>query len=152
MTLGRRVSLKGGRCGIDGRNPGAGWHAYAPAGVLLTLVIEARPSSSAWCAGLGTIGDSGERCPFDDSAGPCPAGCEVASGSHDNYGDSVAIVASVLVVLAVVLAMAYIHVDLKTKSEDTASLSAEQQPRGVINVNNPMAACRSGGDDDLDAE
>jgi hypothetical protein len=146
MPLGRRVSRKGGHCDMDGRNPRAGWHAYGPAGVLLTLANEARPSSSAWCAGLGTIGDTGERCPVDVAAGQCPAGCEVASGNHDSYGDSVAMIASVVVVLAVVIAMAYIFIDLRTKAEDTAPLGHS------ISVDNPMIAFREGGNDELDTE
>ena len=63
-------------------------------------------SHEHWCAGRGTI-SNGTQCPEDDSAGPCPPGCEVKTQlcgfSCDGNAAAVAVVAS-LVVVAVFLA------------------------------------------------
>ena len=89
----------------------AAWHPYTALGVLLTFANEADVSSSAWCAGIGTIGNSGARCPNDDAAGPCPAGCEVRVYTYEDGGGAVPILASVAVVLAVAIAIGFIAAD-----------------------------------------
>lgn len=127
------------------------WHSYTAAGVLVALANEVQQSSSAWCAGPGKLGDSGQRCPADDAAGPCPGGCEVAGVPGGGFGSSVVpAIASVVVVLAVAVAVAYIYVDLKQIDGGNSQSTSTKQPGVSINVNNPLTSWD--GDDDGDEE
>ena len=105
--------------------------------MLLTFAHEAHVSSSAWCAGFGTIGDSGARCPDDDAAGPCPAGCEVRVYTYEDGGSAVPILASVAVVLAVVIGIGFSVAEARIVAEELS-----------VRVPNPLML-NDGDDDDL---
>eukprot|EP01043_Picozoa_sp_COSAG02_P010314 COSAG02_NODE_360_length_23829_cov_107.112769_9_plen_150_part_00 len=149
------MPLRGGRCGTDGRASRAARNPCAAAFVLLTLANEAWMASTAWCAGLGTFGDGGERCPPNDAAGPCPPGCEVAAAPDDSGGEDVAIGASVVVVLAVAIAIVYIYIDLRPGllSSLHSSPGRTSPSRSSLSVDNPLTKQDDGdSDDDIDAE
>jgi hypothetical protein len=88
---------------------------------LVALALKTQQVSSVWCAGKGKHSDGGERCPENDAAGPCPAGCEVAGDeSYDENAAIVAIIASVAVVLAITIALGYVCVGMKEIDDSSA--------------------------------
>jgi hypothetical protein len=67
--------------------------------LLLGSTVAQDPVHPEWCAGPGTFGDDGERCPLTRTeATPCPAGCFVkVQKSTDS--STVAVIATILVLV-----------------------------------------------------
>lgn len=80
--------------------------AVAAAGLGLHPLCALGVGPEHWCAGRGAFSVNGTRCPPDDSSGPCPPGCDAyeqdCGNSCDPWASTVAIIASVLVVLVFV--------------------------------------------------
>ena len=75
--------------------------------LLILMVLGSTAAQDAmhpeWCAGAGTRGDGGERCPeLRTEATPCPAGCAVKIQTCETCGtqSTMVAVAGTIVVLA----------------------------------------------------
>jgi hypothetical protein len=67
--------------------------------LLLGSTVAQDPVHPEWCAGPGTFGDDGGRCPSTRTeATPCPAGCFVKVQKSTDSG-TVAVIATVLVLV-----------------------------------------------------
>ena len=77
-----------------------------------------------WCAGPGTFGDDGERCPMTRTeATPCPAGCFVKV-AQSRAGESTAIAVTATIVVVVVFVVGFIYPIMNS--------SLERSPRARV--------------------
>lgn len=95
---------------------------------LLASIIGTMPSQGAaqeepahpeWCAGGGTLSETGWRCPETHPPDiPCPPGCEVSTQSCALCGESASVVATVGCVVVIAAFLGGVIHPLMTNADD----------------------------------